>query len=68
MPGMSGEELSRKITKLLPHISVIYTSGYTNDHIINEGFIDKNVNFLGKPYTISTLSKKIREVLNPKSE
>jgi CheY-like chemotaxis protein len=63
MPRMSGEELAREVTNILPDIAVIFTSGYTNDHIVIEGFIDKDINFLGKPYTISTLSQKIAEVL-----
>jgi len=63
MPGMDGKELSRKIKKFLPEISVIYSSGYTDDHIVNKGFLEKGVHFLEKPYSISSLSSKIREVL-----
>jgi len=66
MPGMDGKELSQKIKKILPDIKVIFTSGYTNNHILNKGFLEKGVHFLEKPFSIAALSLKIREALNKK--
>jgi hypothetical protein len=42
---------------------VIYTSGYTNSHIGTNDLQHEDVNFIGKPYSISSISLKIREVL-----
>ena len=64
MPGMDGKELSDRVIKLLPKIKVIYSSGYTDDYIVNKGILKKGVHFLEKPYSISSISLKIREVLD----
>ena len=66
MPGMDGKELSEKIKKLLPKARVIYTSGYTDNHIVTKGSLDKGIDFLEKPYSVSSLSSKVREVLDKK--
>lgn len=64
MPGMNGKELSEKIKLLKPDTEILYVSGYTEDHIVQSGELDKDINFLSKPYTITTLAKKVREVLD----
>jgi len=64
MPGMNGKELSEKIKLLKPNTEILYVSGYTEDHIVQSGELDKDINFLSKPYTITTLAKKVREVLD----
>jgi len=66
MPEMNGKELSVKIKELIPDIKVLFTSGYTDNHIVNRGFLEKGINFLGKPYTIENLSQKIRKILRTK--
>ena len=63
MPGMDGKELSQKVKKILPKIKIIYTSGYTDSYIGSEELQQEGVHFIGKPYSISTISSKIREVL-----
>jgi len=68
MPDLDGEELAKIVRKRFPKIKIIYTSGYTDNHIVNKGILNKNVNFISKPYTITELSKKIREVLDKKNK
>ena len=64
MPGMNGKELSDKVVKILPGIKTIFTSGYTDNHIIGREFKERNSIFLEKPYSISTISSRIREILD----
>ncbi len=64
MPDMNGKELSEKIYALLPDIQVLFVSGYTDDHIVHSGELEKGVNFLQKPYTVRNLLQKIKAVLN----
>jgi PAS domain S-box-containing protein len=63
MPGMDGKELSLKVKNILPKVKVIFTSGYTDSYIGSEELKKEGVHFIGKPYSISTISSKIREVL-----
>jgi len=63
MPGMSGRELSSQLSGSRPQIKVLYLSGYTEDAIVHEGVLDAGTAFLQKPFTLQTLSRKVREVL-----
>jgi PAS domain S-box-containing protein len=64
MPGMSGRELSERIATSQPDTKILYTSGYTSDVIVQQGVLDHGLNFIGKPYAISALMSKVREVLD----
>jgi PAS domain S-box-containing protein len=64
MPGVSGLELTRRITARYPSIRVLYMSGYTYDVIAQGGVLEPGVAFLQKPFTPRDLAAKIREVLD----
>jgi two-component system, cell cycle sensor histidine kinase and response regulator CckA len=64
MPGMNGRELAERLLGLKPGMRVLFTSGYTENVIVHHGVVDENLNFIGKPYSLNALAKKIREVLD----
>ena len=64
MPKMSGRELADKVSKHLPSLQVLFTSGYTNTHIVQRGRLVKGVNFIEKPYTGNSLAQKIRAIFD----
>ena len=64
MPGMNGAELARQLVLHRPEMKVLFTSGYTDDAITRHGVLEKGVSFIGKPYTPSALTRKVREVLD----
>jgi two-component system cell cycle sensor histidine kinase/response regulator CckA len=64
MPRTGGRELAERIRTRRPHIKVLYYSGYTGDTIANRGMLDPGVSFLEKPFTRSSLAKRVREVLD----
>ncbi len=64
MPGMNGRELQQKLIALNPNIKVLFMSGYTDNVIVRHGILDRNVNFLQKPFTVTSLTQKVRHVLN----
>ena len=63
MPGMNGSELATRLVLHNPGMKVLFTSGYTEDVISHHGVLAEGVSFIGKPYTLSALAKKVREVL-----
>ena len=63
MPGMGGREMVQELIKARPGTKVLYLSGYTEDAILNDGSVDKAAAFLQKPFTLQSLSRKVREVL-----
>ncbi|MCB0212628.1 MAG: CHASE domain-containing protein [Anaerolineae bacterium] len=64
MPEMNGKELYQKVAALHPHIEVLYMSGYTDDVIVHHGMLDDGINFLQKPFSVQTLTKKVRQVFD----
>jgi len=64
MPGMNGQELSKILSEAQPGLNVLFASGYTNAHIVERGFLLSGVNFIQKPYSVSALLSKVREILD----
>jgi PAS domain S-box-containing protein len=65
MPGpLRSPDLARKARERLPHLAVLFTSGYTENSIVHGGRLDPGVELLGKPYTREALARKIRHVLS----
>ena len=63
MPEMSGRELVQRLSETRPQAKVLYLSGYTEDAILSEGTIESGKAFLQKPFSLQSLSRKVREVL-----
>ncbi|MFA5112312.1 MAG: response regulator, partial [Desulfobaccales bacterium] len=66
MPGMNGRQLADELTRIRPGTAVLFTSGYTESIIVNQGVVEKSLNFIGKPYSPQAIAKKIRELLDMK--
>jgi signal transduction histidine kinase/DNA-binding response OmpR family regulator len=65
MPGsMRSPELAAKARERIPHVAVLFTSGYTENAIVHGGRLDPGVELLSKPYTREALARKIRHVLH----
>jgi CheY-like chemotaxis protein len=64
MPGMNGRALADKLTASRPTLKVLYASGYTEDAIVHHGVLEAGLHFIGKPYSIFVLAKKLRDILD----
>jgi two-component system, cell cycle sensor histidine kinase and response regulator CckA len=67
MPKMSGRELSQMLGSLRPDLKTIFMSGYTDDAVVRHGVQEDGVAFLQKPFSLATLSRKVRDVLGKDS-
>jgi PAS domain S-box-containing protein len=63
MPGISGRELAERVKLIRPKINVLYMSGYTDQAVVHHGILDMDAVLLQKPFTMATLSTKLREIL-----
>jgi two-component system, cell cycle sensor histidine kinase and response regulator CckA len=66
MPGMTGLDLAEQLKSRFPEIKVLYMSGYTDNVIADHGVLEKDVNFIQKPFSREGLGGKVREVLDKK--
>jgi CheY-like chemotaxis protein len=65
--GTNGFELAQRARTLRPRLKVLYTSGYTNNAIIQSGVADDTVVLIAKPYRKADLAMKMRQVLAKES-
>jgi two-component system, cell cycle sensor histidine kinase and response regulator CckA len=64
MPEMGGHELVERLRALRPGLRVLFMSGYTERAFTSNGSIPPGVGFVEKPFTVETLMRRLREVLD----
>ncbi len=64
MPEMNGRKLADAALDMRPDLKVLFTTGYTRNAVVHNGMLDAGVAFLPKPFSITQLSLKIRQVLD----
>ena len=64
MPQMGGKAMAEWLLSTYPNLKILFTSGYMDDAIAIHGVFEPGVSFLPKPYSPSTLARKVREVLD----
>jgi CheY-like chemotaxis protein len=65
MPGgMNGRELVDEVRRRRPGTKVLYTSGYTDNALIEHGRLDQGAMLLTKPYRRSELAQMVRAALS----
>jgi signal transduction histidine kinase/DNA-binding response OmpR family regulator len=65
MPGpVASTDMVRKAHELLPHLRVLFTSGFTRDAIVHRDRLQAGVNLISKPYGREELARKLRQLLD----
>jgi signal transduction histidine kinase/CheY-like chemotaxis protein len=64
MPEIGGRELAETLLARRPSIRVLFMSGYTEDAILQRDVLQAGIQYLEKPFTPTSLSVKVREVLD----
>ncbi|MGA8214918.1 MAG: PAS domain S-box protein [Candidatus Sulfotelmatobacter sp.] len=65
MPGLNGHELVQQLQPARPGLKVLYLSGYAQDAFPSTAAVNSQKTFLQKPFTLQSLSRKVREILGP---
>ncbi len=63
LPGMGGKDLADSLRKAIPGLRVLFMSGYTQDAAFRDELSGGHQAFIQKPFTLTALLGKIREVL-----
>jgi len=64
MPGMRGPEVANRLLAVRPETRVVFMSGYAEELVLNQAAVQGPALFLAKPFTSSTLGRKLREALD----
>jgi PAS domain S-box-containing protein len=67
MPGLNGPDLARRMKYLYPGLKVIFMSGYSDKGIFQRGIFDPETGLLQKPFSLESLTGKVREALDHQS-
>jgi CheY-like chemotaxis protein len=62
-PATRGRDLARQVLAMHPGTKVLFMSGHSEDAICHQGSPEPNTAFLQKPFTISSLTDKVRDVM-----
>jgi len=68
MPHMNGPELAVKLSAARPGVKILYVSGYCDNDISDHSVLDPHIELLKKPFTPQTLARKIRDVVQRRSD
>jgi nitrogen-specific signal transduction histidine kinase/CheY-like chemotaxis protein len=61
--GFTGKQLADEACKRLPHLKVLFTTGYARNAIVHQGRLDPGVELIVKPFTYAALAAKVANVL-----
>jgi two-component system, cell cycle sensor histidine kinase and response regulator CckA len=64
MPELGGHELVEQLRAQQPDLRVLFMSGYSERAFISEGSTAARTGYLEKPFTVETLMRRLREVLD----
>jgi two-component system, cell cycle sensor histidine kinase and response regulator CckA len=64
MPEMGGHELVEFLRARRPDLRVLFMSGYAERAFISDGLMPSGTGYLEKPFTVETLMRRLREVLD----
>jgi PAS domain S-box-containing protein len=68
MPRMGGKVMADWLKTIYPDLKVLFTSGYTDDALAQQGVLEPGVAFLPKPYTPAVLARKVRAMLDNETD
>jgi CheY-like chemotaxis protein len=64
LPGASGPKLADRLAQNRPDMKVLFVSGYTADALVHGDLHRTDFAFLSKPFSLNTLARKIRSILD----
>jgi PAS domain S-box-containing protein len=64
MPEMGGGELAQQLVRARPDARVLYMSGYPDDAVVRHGILEARTSFLQKPFSLEGLARRVRDVLD----
>jgi two-component system cell cycle sensor histidine kinase/response regulator CckA len=67
LPDMSGEKVYARLKEVRPDLKVIVCSGYSSDGVAKDILRAGAQGFIQKPFSLKSLSSKLKEMMEPES-
>lgn len=67
LPGMNGRQLADLAREHRPDLPILFVTGYAENAANRAEFLASNMAMITKPFSLETLSRRIREVLEPEA-
>jgi PAS domain S-box-containing protein len=67
MPKMGGVDLVEQLRPQRPGMQVLYVSAYADRPLVEQIMAEETVAFLGKPFTVEDLNRKVRTLLEDRA-
>nr|WP_298724927.1 ATP-binding protein [uncultured Steroidobacter sp.] len=64
LPHMNGRELAEKARRMRPELPVLFTTGYAQDAMFQQGKLEPNAELLTKPFNRAQLAARVRHLLD----
>ncbi|HEY8241786.1 MAG TPA: ATP-binding protein, partial [Kiritimatiellia bacterium] len=64
MPHMSGPQFVERLREIRRDFKVLYTSGFNEEALFEQGAKDRSIQLLPKPYTREALAQRVRQVID----
>ena len=62
--GMTGAQVAAQARGAKPDLKVLFTTGYARNAIVHHGRLDQGVQLITKPFSMSDLAIRVRDVLD----
>ncbi|MET1077709.1 MAG: response regulator [Pseudomonas sp.] len=63
LPGMNGRQLAEIAQQVRPHLKVLFITGYAEHAAVRGGFLESGMQMVSKPFTLDSLTRKVREMI-----
>jgi CheY-like chemotaxis protein len=64
LPHMNGRELAEHARRMRPELPVLFTTGYAQDAMFQQGKLEANAELLTKPFNRAQLAARVRHLLD----
>jgi len=63
LPGQNGRDLANDVRAICPTLKIIFISGYPENVVTRRGIREDGMFYLPKPFSLLSLTRKVRRVL-----
>jgi len=63
LPGMNGRQLADLARQHRPELKILFVTGYAEHATGREGFLERGMGMVTKPFTLDALALKIRDII-----